>query len=166
MTPGQMGTGCEPQLHLPLPLQGLNYTYTNTHTHLTAPFLGLPASACTRKVEPIWILLEQETVSGSSISWAICKSAPSSRQITTPAPHHSLYNYTYTSRSQTFPMTSESTGAGCKPQLRRGRCAILCLSVSFSWTVRSTALYTHRAHMHSDRSWWNSRVFNENSCYS
>jgi len=29
-------------------------------------------------------------VSGSGISWAVCKSAPRSRQITTPAPHHSL----------------------------------------------------------------------------
>ena len=44
----------------------------------------------TRKVKPIWILLKQETVSGSGISWAICKSAPRSRQITTPAPHHSV----------------------------------------------------------------------------
>ena len=33
----------------------------------------------------------QETVSGSGISWAICKSAPRSRQITTPAPHHSVF---------------------------------------------------------------------------
>ena len=31
------------------------------------------------------------TVSGSGISWAICKSAPRSRQITTPAPHHSVF---------------------------------------------------------------------------
>ena len=31
------------------------------------------------------------TVSGSSISWAICKSAPCSRQITTPALHHSVF---------------------------------------------------------------------------
>ena len=30
-------------------------------------------------------------MSGSGISWAICKSAPSSRQITTPAPHHSVF---------------------------------------------------------------------------
>jgi len=30
-------------------------------------------------------------VSGSDISWAICKSAPRSRQITTPAPHHSVF---------------------------------------------------------------------------
>jgi len=30
-------------------------------------------------------------VSGSGISWAICKSAPRSRQITTPAPHTQLF---------------------------------------------------------------------------
>jgi len=30
-------------------------------------------------------------VSGSGISWAICKSAPRSRQITMPAPHHSIF---------------------------------------------------------------------------
>ena len=40
--------------------------------------------------EPIWILLEQETVSGSGISWAICTSAPHPRLITTPATHHSV----------------------------------------------------------------------------
>ena len=39
---------------------------THTHTH-------------------IWILLKQETVSGSGISWAICKSAPRSRH------HHSVF---------------------------------------------------------------------------
>jgi len=33
----------------------------------------------------------QETASGSGISWAICKSAPRSRQITTPATHHSVF---------------------------------------------------------------------------
>jgi len=33
----------------------------------------------------------RDTVSGSGISWAICKSAPSSRQIITPAPHHSVF---------------------------------------------------------------------------
>ena len=30
-------------------------------------------------------------MSGSGISWAICKSAPRSRQITTPATHHSVF---------------------------------------------------------------------------
>ena len=45
---------------------------------------GLPGWASTRKVKPIWILLKQETVSGSGISWAICKSESRSRQITMP----------------------------------------------------------------------------------
>jgi len=36
--------------------------------------------------EPILILLEQEAVSGSGISWAICKSAPCPKEITMPAP--------------------------------------------------------------------------------
>jgi len=35
--------------------------------------------------------VKQETVSGSGISWAVCKSAPSSRQITMPAPHYSVF---------------------------------------------------------------------------
>jgi len=35
-------------------------------------------------------LLKQETVSGSGISWAICKSAPRPKQITMPAYHHSF----------------------------------------------------------------------------
>ena len=30
-------------------------------------------------------------MSGSGISWATCKSAPRSRQITMPAPHHSVF---------------------------------------------------------------------------
>ena len=75
--------------------QQVTYTHTHTHTHthtrLTALFPGLPWWAGIRKVEPIWILLKQETVNGSGISWAICKSAPCSRQTTTPAPHHSVF---------------------------------------------------------------------------
>ena len=42
-------------------------------------------------LEEIWILLKQETVSGTVINWAICKSAPRSRQITMPAPYHSVF---------------------------------------------------------------------------
>ena len=64
---------------------------THTHTSLTALFPGLPVWAGTREVKPIWILLKQETVSGSGISWAICKSAPRSRQTTMPAHHHSVF---------------------------------------------------------------------------
>jgi len=41
--------------------------------------------------EPIWILLKQETVSGSGISWATCKSALRPIQITMPAPNHSVF---------------------------------------------------------------------------
>jgi len=55
--------------------------YIHTYTHLTALCPGLPGWVGTRKVKPIWILLKQETVSGSGISWTICKSAPHS---TTP----------------------------------------------------------------------------------
>ena len=67
------------------------HTHTLTHTRLTALCPGLPGWAGTRKVKLIWILLKQETVSGSGISGAVCKSAPRSRQITMPAPHHSVF---------------------------------------------------------------------------
>ena len=60
-----------------------------------ALFPWLPRWAGTK---PIWVLLKQETVSGSGISWAVCKSAPRSRQITTPAPHRSVFY-----RSDTLP---------------------------------------------------------------
>ena len=59
--------------------------------NILALFPGLPGWAGTRKVKPIWILLKQETVSGSGISWTICKSASRSRQITMPVPHHSSF---------------------------------------------------------------------------
>jgi len=44
-----------------------------------------------QKGKPHWILLKQETVSGSGISWAMCNSAPRSRQTTTPAPRYSVF---------------------------------------------------------------------------
>jgi len=44
-----------------------------------------------QKGKQIWILLKQGTVSGSGIGWTICKSASRSRQITTPAPRHSVF---------------------------------------------------------------------------
>ena len=69
----------------------ISLTHTHTHTCFTALCPGLPGWARTRKVKPIWILLKQETVSGSGISWAICKSASRTRQITLPGPHHSVF---------------------------------------------------------------------------
>jgi len=44
-----------------------------------------------QKNKTSWDLLEQEIVSGSGISWAICKSAPCPRQIITPVSHHSIF---------------------------------------------------------------------------
>jgi len=46
------------------------HPFTHTHTRLTALCPGLPGWDGTRKVKPIWILLEQEIVSSSGISWA------------------------------------------------------------------------------------------------
>jgi len=68
-----------------------NLSWNNGHTHLVALCPGLPRWAGIRKVKPIWILLKQETVSGSGISWTICKCAPHCTQITPPAPHHSVF---------------------------------------------------------------------------
>ena len=71
-------------------LTDLAHVTHHIHNHLTAVCPGLRRWAGTKKAKPIWILLKQEMVSGSGISWATCKqSAPRSRQITTPALHHS-----------------------------------------------------------------------------
>jgi len=53
---------------------------SHTRARLTTLFPGLPRSAGTEKVKTIWILLKQETVSGSCVSWAVCKSAPRSNR--------------------------------------------------------------------------------------
>jgi len=62
------------------------------HTHpFNGPFSGTTQVSQYQKGKTILDLLKQETVSGSGISWAICKSAPCSRQITMPALHHSVF---------------------------------------------------------------------------
>ena len=61
-----------PRLHY-----GVWGIYTHTHP-FNGPLSRTSRMSLTRKVKPIWILLKQETVSGSGISWAICKSALSS----------------------------------------------------------------------------------------
>ena len=72
------------------PRNGLLTAHEHTHT-FNSPLSRTTRVSRYQKGKPIWILLKQETVSGSGISWAICKSAPCSRQITTPAPHHSVF---------------------------------------------------------------------------
>ena len=67
------------------------HTHTHTHTRLNGPMSGTTWVSRYRKGKTIWILLKQEAVSGGGISWAVCKSVPCSRQITTPAPHHSVF---------------------------------------------------------------------------
>ena len=61
--------------------------HTHAHTH-TNQFNG-PLSGTTRVSR--YQKGKTKTVSGSDITWDIRKSAPRSRQITTPAPHHSVF---------------------------------------------------------------------------
>ena len=56
------------------------------HTPVEQPFSGTTQVSQYQKRKT-----KQETVSGSGISWAICQSAPCSRQITMPTPHHSVF---------------------------------------------------------------------------
>ena len=51
-------------------------TYIHTYTRLMALFCDNP---------------DKPVPEGSGISWAVCKSAPHSKQITMPAPHHSVF---------------------------------------------------------------------------
>ena len=69
---------------------GISRDTIHTHT-FNGPFSGTTRVGRYQKGKPIWILLKQEIMSGSGISWAICKSAPHSRQITMPAPRHSVF---------------------------------------------------------------------------
>ena len=68
-----------------------------TLNHLQHHPLKCPLSRTTwvswyRKVKPVNVdLLKQETVSGSDISWTVCKSAPHFRQVTMPASQHSAF---------------------------------------------------------------------------
>jgi len=113
--------------------------HTHTHTHLPALFPGLPGWAGTRKVKPIWILLKQDTVSGSDISWAICKYAPRSRQITTPATRCSVF-YRPDALSAAQPTASKHwRDVGPKELcIRRGACwcyPVNTIERRMCWTV-------------------------------
>jgi len=129
-----------------------NWFFHLEHTHLIFWITGLPVWAGTRKVKPIWILLKRETVSGSGISWAICKSAtPRSRQIATPAPHRSVV-YRPDALPATQPTASHIVGHVISPPLI---VSIVWLSILELWVmmsciacfVRKMATVTH-THTH------------------
>jgi len=61
------------------------YYLHKTAACLSATLLKSYGRICKKNFE------KQETVSGSGISWATCKSAPRCREITTPATHHSVF---------------------------------------------------------------------------
>jgi len=64
----------------------------HTHTHLFIGTLSRTTQVSRYQKGKINLdFTKQETVSGSGISWAICKSATISKQTTTPAPHHSVF---------------------------------------------------------------------------
>ena len=111
-----------------IPRSYLAFNIIQTHTRLMALCPGLSGWASTRKVKPIWILLKQETVSGSGISWVICKSAPRSRQITTPAPHHSVFY-----RPDALPATQPTASKHWRDTIlyRHQEIAIQCAFVYF-----------------------------------
>ena len=83
----RVGEGREDPCHLRSPAR-VACLYTHP---LNGPFSGTTQVSRYQKGKPIGILLKQATVTGGGISWAICKSAPRSRQITMPAPHHSVF---------------------------------------------------------------------------
>ena len=74
-------------IHLTVHVRNLS---EHTHT-FSGPLSRTTQLSRYQKGKPNWILLKQETVSSSGISWAVCKSAPCSRQTTMPVPHHSVF---------------------------------------------------------------------------
>jgi len=90
------------------------YSTTTTTTpiwwHFVRDYSGepVPESKTNLHVD----LLEQEIVSGSGISWAICTSAARPRQITMPAPHYSV-SYTPDDIPAIQPTVSEHTVLVC-----------------------------------------------------
>ena len=107
----------------------------HTHTRLTALLPGLLRWASPRRAKPIWILLKQKTVSGSGISWAICKSAPRPRQMSMPAPHHSVFY-----RLDALPAAQPTASKHWRPKVSRIVNNIYLWFVSVAWRWRCPIL--------------------------
>jgi len=67
------------------------YTEQQQQHPFNHPLSGTPHLSWYQKGKTSLDLLKQETLSGSGISWAICKSSPWPREITMPAAHHSVF---------------------------------------------------------------------------
>ena len=81
----------------PINIVTCNHTHTHTHAHahththmFNGPFSGTTQVGRYHKGKTNLDFTEARD-SGNGISWAICKSAPCSRQITMPAPNHSIF---------------------------------------------------------------------------
>ena len=62
---------------------------TTLHTHtLSSPFSG---TTCVGRYQKGKTNLDFTKARDNGISWTICKTAPRSRHINTPAPHHSVF---------------------------------------------------------------------------
>ena len=133
----------------------IRYTlHTHTHTRLTALFPGAEWAG-TRKVKPIWILVKQETLSGSGISWTICKSASHSRQITMPVPHQSRFLQARcpSCRPTNSVKALKAIGIHCN-----GMLFALCCFVQFS-SVDKCLECMHYTYMQNERRRQNYNVF-------
>ena len=87
------------------------FTFTmqeHTHSCLMALCPGLPGLAGTRK-EASLDFTEARDSEWQWHQWAICKSAPCSRQIAMPAPHHSVYY-----RPDALPATQPTVSKHCR----------------------------------------------------
>jgi len=71
--------------------------YVYYYKHFTALWILLRTTQVSwyQKIKTSLDLLVQEIVSGSGISWAICKSAPCPRQMTMPASLHKMFTPIY-----------------------------------------------------------------------
>jgi len=80
------------QVSLLIDSRSLSVSYIHTYIYLFNGSLSWTTHWCRyHKGKTNLDLLEQEIVSSIGISWAICKSAPHPKQITMPAPHHSVF---------------------------------------------------------------------------
>jgi len=118
-------------------------THTHTHTHLTALSRGLPGWTSTRKVKPIWILLKQETLSGS---WdtQVCTSLQTDNHASTP-PLKFFY------RPDALPATQPTVSKHWRQPVLPAS-PLLNQTISWRQVSRRTALPEYTCmHAHTDR---------------